>query len=56
MGKNSSSGGWARRSSSLEVRLVARNCSSVLDIASGSIDVFDIDVDVFDIFNLSWNV
>ena len=29
------------------VTFVARNCSSVLDIASGSIDVFDIDI--FDI-------
>jgi len=46
MGKNSLSSEWVRRSSSLEVRLVARNCSSVLDIVSGSIviDVFDIDV------------
>ena len=27
----------------LFVEVVAKNCSSVLDIASGSIDVFDID-------------
>jgi len=31
----------------LFVEVVAKNCSSVLDIASGSIDVFDIDI--FDI-------